>query len=516
MSQPTPYTPSTDFSQQESINASGRSTVNTSALDAELANIETTLDQTLANLELLQRDDGRLKDLACELHTLSPEVLNLIGGFSLRGLWQGETLYSAKDIVSNTEYTYFCRTQHTSGVAFDEQYWIQFGFSGGADAAQAAAAAQVSANNSSASAAAAALSATAASGSATASAASASASAESASAAAGSAGDAAGSATNSSNSAAAAEAAAASLPNAPSAGSDKILKSSNDGLTWEYLTAEQARAFLWSSLATSFKNKLPNGAFRTNQRGYVSGTALAAGVPSTGVGYGHDGWRAGAGGGTYTFTQTNTFTPITITAGTFITAAEGLSIDSGTMLLAWEGTAQARVGVNGAAPSGTYAASPILVSCTPGQQVSAEFGTGTVGKVKLINGSVDDGAYEYPHPENQLKRCQRFLPSWAASAIHSVVGMGQTLTNTSSLINISFKERARVAPTGIISSAPGTFYITNSAYIAQTVNGLAVTYSGLDSCTLTASIATSISGTFVSTMASTGASSYLLFTGGEL
>jgi hypothetical protein len=45
MAQPTPYTPTTDFSQQEANNASGRSTVNTAALDAELANIEQTLDQ---------------------------------------------------------------------------------------------------------------------------------------------------------------------------------------------------------------------------------------------------------------------------------------------------------------------------------------------------------------------------------------------------------------------------------------------------------------------------------------
>lgn len=91
MSQPPNYTPTTDFSQQEAINASGRSTVNTAALDTEFANIETTLDQTLSNLALLQRDDGRLKDVIVDVYTLAPDVLNLMGGFNLRGLWATTT-----------------------------------------------------------------------------------------------------------------------------------------------------------------------------------------------------------------------------------------------------------------------------------------------------------------------------------------------------------------------------------------------------------------------------------------
>lgn len=244
MSQPAPYTPSTDFSQQEAMNASGRSTVNTSALDAELANIETTLDQTLANLTLLQRDDGRLKDLACEVHTLSPEVLNLIGGLNLRGLWQPATAYAINDIVSNTEYSYCCRTAHTSGGAFAEQYWIQFGFSGGADAAQAAAAAQVSASEAAASANSATAAANSASGSATTAATQAGSALTSANTATTQAGNAATSATNASNSASAAQTAAANLPNAVTAGADKLLVSNPTGTDWLYKTPAQGRSFL--------------------------------------------------------------------------------------------------------------------------------------------------------------------------------------------------------------------------------------------------------------------------------
>lgn len=145
MSQPTPYTPSTDFSQQEANNASGRSTVNTAALDAEFAAIDITLDQTLANLQLLQRDDGRLKDTIVEIHTLDQGVLNLMGGWELKGAWLTATDYAVNDLVSAGEYTYVCHTAHTSGIAFVDTNWTRFGFAGSADAAIAAAQANASA-----------------------------------------------------------------------------------------------------------------------------------------------------------------------------------------------------------------------------------------------------------------------------------------------------------------------------------------------------------------------------------
>lgn len=244
MPQPQSYTPTTDFSQQEAANASGRSSVNTAALDAELANIEATLDQTLENLTLLQRDDGRLKDLLCELHTLSPEVLNLIGGFNLRGLWLQETAYSVNDIATNAEYTYWCKTAHTSGTEFEPQYWIQFGFSSGTDAAQAAAAAQVSANEADASADAAVAAAGSASGFATTATTQAASASASASTATTQASAAATSATNASNSATTAQTAAANLPNATTAGADTFIQSNPAGTGWLYKTAAQVLSAL--------------------------------------------------------------------------------------------------------------------------------------------------------------------------------------------------------------------------------------------------------------------------------
>ena len=62
MGQPTPYTITTDFSADEAANLAGRSTVKTVSLDIEFENLKTTLDGVLANLALLQRNDGKIKN----------------------------------------------------------------------------------------------------------------------------------------------------------------------------------------------------------------------------------------------------------------------------------------------------------------------------------------------------------------------------------------------------------------------------------------------------------------------
>lgn len=211
MPQPTPYTPTTDFSQQEANNASGRSTVNTAALDAEFANIETTLDQVTENIQLIQRDDGKLGDVVVEVRCLSQDVLTLVGGFNLTGLWQPDTAYAVNDICSNGEYTYVCQTAHTSGGSFSDTNWIQFGFTAGADAAQAAAAAQASASAALASENAAEAAEAAAASSASSASTSASTASSGASTATTQANNASGYATSAANSAAAAAASAASI-----------------------------------------------------------------------------------------------------------------------------------------------------------------------------------------------------------------------------------------------------------------------------------------------------------------
>lgn len=127
-----------------------------------------------------------------------------------------------------------------------------------------------------------------------------------------------------------------------------------------------------ASIGVMGKNLVINGEFRVNQRAYVSAAALAAGS------YGHDRWKAGAGGGDYSFTQLVSSTQITIAASkTLMQVIAGENIRGGNYALSWAGTAQARVGINGAAPAGAYAASPILLTgVNAAQNVTLEFGNG--------------------------------------------------------------------------------------------------------------------------------------------
>lgn len=204
-----------------------------------------------------------------------------------------------------------------------------------------------------------------------------------------------------------------------------------------YQTAAQVAAVI---PGTSYAD---NGGFAINQRGYVSGTALAAGI------YGHDRWKAGAGGCTYTFTQSgNPATTITITAGTLQQVVEGVAIVGGAYTLSWAGTAQGRVG------AGSYAASPVTVgSITAGANTTIEFNTGTLGRVKFEAGSIATPWAAVP-PQQDLARCQRFYQTGVAWAYYSNAAAGTIVGNTYPL-----PVRMRAAPAGASILTPSNVNI---------------------------------------------------------
>lgn len=162
-----------------------------------------------------------------------------------------------------------------------------------------------------------------------------------------------------------------------------------------YQTAAQVTASVQA--AARYLNYADNSGFWVNQRTYVSGTALAAGI------YGHDRWKAGAGGCTYTFVQSGgPATTITITAGTLQQVVEGASLVGGNYMLSWTGTAQGRVG------AGAYAASPLaLTAIAAGANTTIEFNAGTLGQVKLDGGTVATAWLAEP-AQQALAKCQRF------------------------------------------------------------------------------------------------------------
>ncbi|ABD87384.1 DUF2793 domain-containing protein [Rhodopseudomonas palustris] len=147
-------------------------------------------------------------------------------------------------------------------------------------------------------------------------------------------------------------------------------------------SAQQDQARANAGIAAA--NVLLNGEFRINQRWYASAAALPAGV------YGHDRWKAGAGGGDYSFVQSAGSTQINIAVGkTLLQIVEAKNVVGGSYVLSWSGTAQGRLGINSATPSGAYANSPIVIAGqAAGAVMSVEFNAGTLATVKLESGTV--------------------------------------------------------------------------------------------------------------------------------
>src|SRR5687767_1298692 len=122
MAQPTKFTITVDFSEEESNGVSGRDKVRTAALDALFSAIKTSADQIIDNLALIQRDDGALLDGTVRVHTLSTEVLALLaaGPVTVRGSWVTGTDYEAGNVVLQNNLVYVCIVDHTSGVFADD------------------------------------------------------------------------------------------------------------------------------------------------------------------------------------------------------------------------------------------------------------------------------------------------------------------------------------------------------------------------------------------------------------
>lgn len=112
------YTPTEDFSQDELDNIGGRSTVSTTALDAELSDISSSVNALQVNQELNQRDDGEIRDARVKVHTLAADVLALLTSYGAtpRGAWLTATSYAVKDLVSQSSNTYIAVSAHTSGT----------------------------------------------------------------------------------------------------------------------------------------------------------------------------------------------------------------------------------------------------------------------------------------------------------------------------------------------------------------------------------------------------------------
>ncbi len=196
------------------------------------------------------------------------------------------------------------------------------------------------------------------------------------------------------------------------------------------------------------KNKIINGNFDINQRA-VSGTvSLSAGV------YGHDRWKAGSGGATYTFATSANVTTITITAGTLQQVVEGASLQSGTHVLSWTGTAQGKI------DSGSLAASGVTGTATGGTNLTVEFATGTISKVQLEVGS-NASTFEQLPIHQTLGLCQRYYQKYkndSGATGEGFWGTGLQDSTTSFVGGFVFATPMRIKPTAFETSGTATDY----------------------------------------------------------
>lgn len=114
MSQPTSYTRGYSFTDFAAANPSRP--LPGVKVDVELDAVERTLDQTLANLAKLQRDDGALANASVGVQQLAATTLALIGSdtFSVRGAWLTSTAYLRGDFYANANQVYLVMADHTS------------------------------------------------------------------------------------------------------------------------------------------------------------------------------------------------------------------------------------------------------------------------------------------------------------------------------------------------------------------------------------------------------------------
>lgn len=118
MTQPTPYSRQYNFTDYQAANPSDP--LPAVQVDAEYNAIRLTLSQTLANLALIQRDDGRLANQSVSKDSLDASALALmsLSGFSPRGAWSAGTAYAVGDLVDFNYATYVATAAHTSSIAF--------------------------------------------------------------------------------------------------------------------------------------------------------------------------------------------------------------------------------------------------------------------------------------------------------------------------------------------------------------------------------------------------------------
>ncbi len=116
MAQPSPYIRFQNHSDYQAGHQLPGPALSGVALDTDFDRIKSTLDQILANLALVQRDDGGLRNASVSPDTITSALAIMIANWTIRGAWLTGTNYALKDYVTQGGSGYVCVVAHTSGV----------------------------------------------------------------------------------------------------------------------------------------------------------------------------------------------------------------------------------------------------------------------------------------------------------------------------------------------------------------------------------------------------------------
>lgn len=147
----------------------------------------------------------------------------------------------------------------------------------------------------------------------------------------------------------------------------------------------------------AFRNKIINGLFSINQRGYTSGAATTAANQYT-----LDRWRVVTSGQNVSWVASGNGASVTAPAGGLEQVIEGSSIEGGVYTLSWVGTATATV--NGAA----IANGGQTATLAAGADVTVRFSGGTVKEAQFERGSIAT-PFEQRPLGLELSLCQRYF-----------------------------------------------------------------------------------------------------------
>lgn len=126
MAQPTPYERQSDLTAYAQNHPSAP--YNAALVDAEFDAVMESLNETITNLGIIQRDDGQLQNGIVTPDSLNNATLNLIGEWTPRGPWLPDQLYAVRDMVTilADNSSYVCATTHTSSsfaIDLAAGYW---------------------------------------------------------------------------------------------------------------------------------------------------------------------------------------------------------------------------------------------------------------------------------------------------------------------------------------------------------------------------------------------------------